>query len=123
MSAFAVAREIAPAFDAANRRWLTQPDIGPCWRGDQRVWNLDADSLQKQLYCSYHKVYVNPNGFACQLCTARQWPDGERVKAAVERLRAANETAKAEDLLVQAVESGILSESEAVEIAHDAGLV
>lgn len=122
MSEFQVADEIAPDFDPVSRKWVNQPQIGPCWRNAQRVWNLSADSTQGQLFCTYHQAYINPNGFACKLCTERQWPTQERIRATCERLHADGKDTDAGNILVSAVENHDLTTAEAEAIAHDVGL-
>ena len=47
--------------------------LTPCWRGTGREWR-DGGDYRTQCWCKRHGVYINPSGFTCRLCEAKQWP-------------------------------------------------
>ena len=129
-------------FNPAQQRWKAKPNVGPCCKGDFREWHIQPEtgplddtgratdrhaprgdtgtSYQNQLYCRYWKTFVNPSGFACDLCKAQNWPDAERWRVHVipDAIKARGRAA-AEDALVAAVARGQLEVADAERIADE----
>lgn len=64
-------------YDPKARRYLSQPEIVPCWRGQFQEWHIDGASYREQLRCAFHNEWINPSGFTCELCQNGRWPEHE----------------------------------------------
>ena len=117
------ARETARKFNRRRQRWLDQPDLPPCWKGDQREWRLEADHFKGQLWCRHWQDFINPNGFACELCEKQVWPLVERWRAhRLPMMIRAQGKRFAQERLARAVERLQLKMDEALDLAREQGL-
>ena len=101
-------------------RWAAAPKYLPCWKGDYREWHItDGVSSQTQCYCKFWKKHINANLAACVRCEKRAWPETELWKEhLLIELQTVSEKATA---VLDAVTSGALQESDALEIGRVLG--
>lgn len=98
-------------------RWLSAPKLDPCWRGDYREWHIeDGKCSQVQCYCRFWRRWINASGAACVRCTQRAWPDVELYRAHF--LPGLDKEAQ-EAAVLRAVQSGQLTEAEAVKLGAE----
>ena len=117
--------DYASKFDAGppgvrSPRWTAQPNIAPCEHQD---WHIQGESYQSQLYCSRWKEWINPSGFTCKLCRARQWPVVVIIRDTAQRALDAKDREEAENIVVQAVESGSITRQQGEGLAHEFGWI
>ena len=83
---------------------------------------VGPSTYQNTLYCRKWGAFINPTGFTCRLCIAQNWPQIVRYRAHVLPALVASDKSKAEDALVAAVKSKMLTLDEATALAAEFGI-